>query len=73
MKVDRVEFDSKETSQKFFMAYNALHVFVYKSHLTFRVIFWYKKNATYTRINTVGLLVLVVVLLQSGYCTLLTL
>ena len=43
MKGDRVEIDSKETPQKIFMAYNALHVLVYKSHLTFWVISWYKK------------------------------
>ena len=38
------------------MAYTALHAFVYKSHLTF----WRylgTKNATYSRINTVIVLV----------------
>ena len=35
------------------MSCNALHVFVYKSHLTFLGDILVQKDATYTRINTV--------------------
>ena len=43
------------TLEKFCITYNALHVFVYKSHLTFWAIsyFFGTKNAAYARINTI--------------------
>ena len=50
---DSIESDSgKNMLEKFCIAYEALHLFVLKLHLTFRAIFWYKKNVTYTRIST---------------------
>ena len=45
------------------MAYNALYIFVHKSHLTFWVIFWYKKCDLYS--NKYGKFVSIRQLIQN--------